>query len=167
MKSAIQKGSTGVLAVHHVAIETTDVDNTVAWYEAFLGCERTWTLTSFSLLTQERLPGISTLTELAVGAFKLHVYERAPQLASVPLVGAGAVPAIQFQHLAFAVGSAAALSGARARWIELFDSGKFSFARSDCPTPIVTDADGIASFYCYDVNGLELELTFAREYAPA
>jgi hypothetical protein len=55
--------------------------------------------------------------------------------------------------------SADLLEAARSRWIELFESGQFSFARDELPTPIVTDSNGVASFYAYDVNGLELELT--------
>ena len=48
----------------------------------------------------------------------------------------------------------------RERWIALFESGQFAYAVAEDPTPVVTDADGVRSFYVYDVNGLEFEFTY-------
>lgn len=48
----------------------------------------------------------------------------------------------------------------RERWIELYRSGRYSFALTEQPTEIVVDADGLHSFYTYDVNGLEFEFTY-------
>jgi catechol 2,3-dioxygenase-like lactoylglutathione lyase family enzyme len=142
------------LAFHHVGIQTNDLENSVAWYEAFLGCQRAWSLDRFSELTLSRLPGIRALTELVVGGLRLHLFERPGALPDP------AVSAVQFQHLCLHVDTAAQLPLLRQRWLELFESGRYSYARDDPPTEVVTDSDGVQSFYAYDVNGLELELTY-------
>jgi catechol 2,3-dioxygenase-like lactoylglutathione lyase family enzyme len=143
--------------LHHVAIETADLDNCALWYQEFLGFTPSWTLTEFSELTRSRLPGITRLTEVAHGPVRLHLFSR---------VDTGAEPCSGYtpvQHVCLAVPSAEALEDARSRWVALFESGRFQYARPDGATPIVTDSDGVSSFYAYDVNGLELELT----YVPA
>jgi catechol 2,3-dioxygenase-like lactoylglutathione lyase family enzyme len=142
------------LGFHHVGIQTNDLENSLSWYEAFLGCRRVWTLDRFSELTRSRLPGIRTLTEIVVGEIRLHLFERP-----------GRVPdptesAVQFQHLCLHVDAAEDLRTLRQRWIELFQSGRYSYASEEQPTDVVTDSDGIQSFYAYDVNGLELEFTY-------
>ncbi len=66
---------------------------------------------------------------------------------------------MQFQHLCLSVASPAELSLWRNRWDALYESGRYAFLRPDQPTEIVVDADGVRSFYCFDVNGLEFEFT--------
>lgn len=151
--STVGSGQTGPM-FHHVGIQTNDLANSVAWYEAFLGCERAWTLDRFSELTLSRLPGIRTLTELVVGNLRLHLFERPGQVPDP------AVSAVAFQHLCLRVDDPQQLPSLRQRWIALFESGRFRFVRDDPPTEVVTDSDGVQSFYAYDVNGLELELTY-------
>jgi hypothetical protein len=48
----------------------------------------------------------------------------------------------------------------RRRWIELYESGRYTFARPELPTEIVVDDDGVRSLYLFDVNGLEYELSY-------
>jgi len=139
---------------HHVAIQTTDLDNSVSWYEAFLGCRQAWSLSEFSELTRSRLPGMSRLTELVVGSERLHLMERAGRPAVNP-----SESVVQFQHLCLSVGTAEDLVTLRRRWFELFESGRYAFALSEQPTEVVVDSDGVQSFYAYDPNGLELEFT--------
>jgi catechol 2,3-dioxygenase-like lactoylglutathione lyase family enzyme len=139
---------------HHVGIQTKDLENSVRWYEDFLRCERAWELDEFSELTRRRLPGIRALTEMVVGSVRIHLFER-PGRASDP-----AETAIQFQHFCFCVDAAEELVTLRRRWIDLYESGRYRFALDEQPTDIVVDADGVQSFYAYDVNGLEFEFTF-------
>lgn len=137
-----------------MGIQTSDLENSVRWYEEFLGCEQAWTLDRFSELTRSRLPGIRALTELTLGNVRFHLFER-PGRASDP-----AESASQFQHLCLCVRSADELVTLRRRWIDVYKSGRYTFALDEQPTDIVTDADGVQSFYTYDVNGLEFEFTF-------
>jgi catechol 2,3-dioxygenase-like lactoylglutathione lyase family enzyme len=139
---------------HHVGVQTNDLANSVRWYQDFLGCEQVWTLDRFSELTRQRLPGIRTLTEMVVGDVRVHLFER-PGRTSDP-----ADSAIQFQHVCFEVSAAEELVTLRRRWIDLYESGRFVFALGEQPTDIVVDADGVQSFYAYDVNGLEFEFTY-------
>jgi catechol 2,3-dioxygenase-like lactoylglutathione lyase family enzyme len=136
---------------HHIGIQTSDLDNSVRWYEDFFRCEQVWTLRRFSELTRRRLPGINALTEVVIGSVRIHLFER-PGRASDP-----AESAIQFQHFCFRVDATEDLAVLRRRWTELYDSGRYSFALDDQPTEIVVDEDGVQSFYAYDVNGLEFE----------
>jgi catechol 2,3-dioxygenase-like lactoylglutathione lyase family enzyme len=138
---------------HHVGVQTNDIDNSVRWYGEFLGCTPAWTIDHFSELTTSRLPGIRTLTEMVVGDVRIHLFER-PGRAAVPEESA-----VAFQHFCFCVSDPAELPRQRERWIELYDSGRYRFALDEQPTEIVTDADGVQSFYAYDVNGLEFEFT--------
>lgn len=139
---------------HHVGIQTNDLENSVRWYEDFLGCEQAWTLDRFSSLTRRRLPGIRSLTEMVVGDVRIHLFERRGR-ATDP-----AESAIQFQHFCFCVSAAEELVTLRRRWTELHESGRYVFALDEQPTDIVIDADGVQSFYAYDVNGLEFEFTY-------
>jgi catechol 2,3-dioxygenase-like lactoylglutathione lyase family enzyme len=141
--------------VHHVAVQTNDLDNCASWYEDFLGCRPSWSLNRFSELTRSRLPGIRTLTEMAVGDIRLHLFERDGRAAPAPSESVTA-----FQHLCLAVDAPDDLVRLRQRWIDLFDSGRYSFALYDPPTDVMTDEDGVQSFYAYDVNGLEFEFTY-------
>ncbi|SEG83568.1 Catechol 2,3-dioxygenase [Thermomonospora echinospora] len=144
-----------VPAHHHVGVQTADLENCLAWYRDFLGAEQTWSLDRFSELTSRRLPGIRRLVEVRVGGTRFHLFERA---------GRGTEPAhpdtAQFQHLCMSVDSPRALREMRRHWNELYDSGRHTFAFSERPTEIVTDDQGVQSFYAYDVNGLEFEFTF-------
>lgn len=141
--------------IHHIAVQTTRLDNTIRWYMDYFGCEVSWTLTEFSPLTRQRLPGIDRLVELATGAIRFHVFS----------VGSEQQPPVppradQFQHICLPVGSPAALHHWRQKWLALSSSGLYAFARPEPATEIVTDADGMQSFYTYDVNGLEYEFSF-------
>ena len=140
---------------HHVAIQTNDLENCSAWYEEFFGCRRSWSLSKFSELTHSRLPGIRRLMEVAVGDVRMHLFERDGRPAPDP-----AESVTQFQHVCLSVGAAEDLAALRRRWIELFQSGRYSFALTEQPTEVVVDDDGVQSFYAFDVNGLEYEFTY-------
>lgn len=143
----------GRAALHHLAVETADLDNCVAWYTEFFGGRAAWTLTEFSELTRSRLPGITRLTEVAAAGTRFHLFTR----------GAGyGLPRpdlLQFQHVCLTAGSLGELREWRARWERLYASGRYAFARPEPPTEVVVDSDGVSSFYMYDVNGLEYEFT--------
>jgi len=142
--------------LHHIAVQTSDLTNCSAWYRDFLGCAPTWSTDRFSELTTRRLPGVGRITEMYANGLRFHLFERAG--------GAHPGPAdnrVQFQHVCLEVGSAAELRAWRARWLELAASGRYAFARPDPATEIVVDDDGVESFYCLDVNGLEFEFTYA------
>jgi catechol 2,3-dioxygenase-like lactoylglutathione lyase family enzyme len=145
-------------AVHHVGVQTADLDRSVAWYRAFLGAEVVWSLEDFSATTLGRLPGIRRLVEIAAGDVRLHLFEReaaeAPDAAGRP---------VSFQHVCLAVRRREDLDRFRERAVELTRAGGHPFARGDEPTEIETDAAGISSFYVFDVDGLELELAFHGE----
>ncbi|PXX56278.1 catechol 2,3-dioxygenase-like lactoylglutathione lyase family enzyme [Nocardia tenerifensis] len=144
-----------MISFHHIAIQTRDLDNCLAWYRDYFGVEEKWTLDEFSPLTLSRLPGITRLTEVRVGDVRLHLFERA-DLVYDPV----AERAAQFQHVCVATESPQELSVRRDRWIEVFESKNYAFARPDQPTEIVVDDEGIQSFYLFDVNGLEFEFTY-------
>lgn len=147
--------------VHHIAIQTRDLENCQAWYRDYFGCEVSWSLGAFSELTRRRLPGIRQLVELVVGDVRLHLFERAASRAHE--AGANVT---QFQHVCVSVGSRGELARWRDRWLELFASGRYRFARPEPPSEIVVDDAGVASFYALDVDGLELELTYDPGGAP-
>jgi catechol 2,3-dioxygenase-like lactoylglutathione lyase family enzyme len=141
--------------VHHVGIQTADLDNCVNWYIAFFGGEKKWALDRFSELTTSRLPGIGRLVEVAVGDIRFHLFDRAGHNRAIPdPVG------FQFQHVCIQVDTAEELRHVRDRWTLLYESGRFSFAHDEAPTDIVVDSDGVESLYLYDVNGLEFEFSF-------
>lgn len=144
----------GTPRFHHVAIQTADLDGSVSWYREFLGCRQAWSLSEFSELTRGRLPGIRRLTELVLGDVRLHLIERDGRPATGPDVSI-----VEFQHLCLSVEEPADLVTLRRRWFDLFESGRYAFALDDWPTEVVTDGDGVQSFYAFDPNGLELEFT--------
>jgi len=113
-----------------------------------------WTLDRFSELTLRRLPGIRALTEVAIGDVRIHLFDRAGREFDP------AESSVGFQHFCFGVSAPEDLDVIRRRWIELYESGNYTFALDEQPTGIVTDDDGVQSFYAYDVNGLEFEFTF-------
>ncbi|MFI0242904.1 VOC family protein [Streptomyces sp. NPDC016845] len=138
--------------LHHIGVQTTDLDNCASWYEDFFGCRRTWSTNVFSPLTLHRLPGITRMLEMALGDTRFHLFER---------VAAGTGPPesnpAQFQHVCMAVADSARLRAQRTVWCELYASGRYAFSLPDPPSDIVIDDDGVESFYCLDVNGLEFE----------
>ncbi|MEV5173807.1 VOC family protein [Streptomyces flaveolus] len=144
-----------VPAMHHLGVQTRDLDNSLAWYKDFFGCAETWTLTTFSDLTRSRLPGITRLTEISVADVRFHLFERAGHDPALP----GGNKA-QFQHVCLATGSPEELRAWRDRWIGLYRSGRYDFATDEQPTDIVVDADGVHSCYLFDPNGLEFEFTY-------
>jgi catechol 2,3-dioxygenase-like lactoylglutathione lyase family enzyme len=145
---------------HHVGVQTNDLDNAVLWYQDFFGCRPSWSMNTFSELTRRRLPGIVRLTEMIMGDIRIHLFERPGRGACDP--GSSQV---QFQHVCLAAGSGDEVLFWRLRWLELFTSGRYTFAFDDQPTEIVTDADGTQSFYALDVNGLEFEFSYLRDPA--
>lgn len=140
---------------HHIAIQTGDLENSKAWYQDFFRCYVSWSLSTFSELTLTRLPGIHRLIEMVIGDVRLHLFERAGNRSHHSRTSAA-----QFQHACVSVDSHVELLRWRQRWLDLFDSGRYVFARPDPPTEIVIDASGIESFYAFDVNGLEFEFTY-------
>jgi catechol 2,3-dioxygenase-like lactoylglutathione lyase family enzyme len=153
-----ERSVAATLRFHHVAVQTNDLENSISWYEDFLGCRPVWSLTKFSELTRSRLPGIRRLNEILVGDVRLHVFEREGRSAPAP-----GESVTQFQHLCMGVESPDELVRLRERWIELYESGRYSFVFDEQPTEIVVDDDGVHSFYALDANGLEFEFT----YVPA
>lgn len=151
----LSESLTRQLALHHVAVQTPDLDNSVAWYRDFLGGAPQWTLSTFSDLTRRRLPGITRLTEVTVGGLRFHLFERPGQPVDV------ASSRVSYQHLCVAVAEPADLTVLRERWIDLRASGRYILAVDEPPTEVVVDADGVMSFYAYDVNGLEFEFSYA------
>lgn len=139
--------------LHHLAVETADLDNCVAWYTDFFGGTAAWSLDAFSDLTRDRLPGISRLTEVVAAGTRFHLFTRTVSYARPH------PDTFQFQHVCMTVATVEELRGWRDRWQRLFDSGRYVFVRPEPPTEIVVDSDGVSSFYAYDVNGLEYEFT--------
>ncbi|MFI1825744.1 VOC family protein [Streptomyces sp. NPDC020412] len=146
--------------LHHIAVQTADLANCVAWYREYFGCRPTWSTDVFSPLTRSRLPGIVAMAELEADGMRFHLFEyddpegdRAGGASAPPPVGP------RFQHVCLVASSSAELRARRRRWWDVFDSGRFDFARSEGPTEVVVDEGGVESFYFYDVNGLEFEFT--------
>ncbi|OJF15647.1 VOC family protein [Couchioplanes caeruleus] len=140
--------------VHHVGVQTSDLDNSVRWYREFFGARLNWELDRFSDLTLSRLPGIRRLVEVATDDLRVHLFDRATHTRELP-----PAEAYQFQHVCLQLDRPEELVAVRERWIELYESGRFSFARPDGPTDIVVDGDGVSSLYVFDPNGLEFEFT--------
>ncbi|MGD9484181.1 VOC family protein [Streptomyces sp. TRM70308] len=144
--------------IHHVGVQTADLDNCLTWYQEFFGAEKRWELDRFSDLTLSRLPGIGRLVEVAVGDLRFHLFDRSDHDRRVP-----PEESHQFQHVCLRVDEPDELTAVRERWIELYDSGRFAFARQDGPTEVVVDEDGVRSLYLFDVNGLEYEFAHVPE----
>lgn len=142
--------------LHHIAIETADLDNSAAWYRAFFdGCEHRWDLDQFSDLTRSRLPGIRRMVELQADDVRFHIME------STTVSGHSQAEVLpSFQHCGMLVSSVGDLERLRRRWTQLYDSGEYVFARADPPSDVVFDGDGVGSLYVLDPNGLEFEFTY-------
>ncbi|MEO3977524.1 VOC family protein [Streptomyces sp. CAU 1734] len=149
-----QREALSAITVHHVGVQTADLENSVGWYREFFGCTVSWTLDEFSELTRSRLPGIERLVELVRGDVRFHHFSLRPGEAGRPPAAAG-----QFQHVCFRVANAEELARWRSRWLELYASGRWSFAVPERATEIDTDKEGVQSFYALDPNGLEFEFT--------
>ncbi|MFI6576653.1 VOC family protein [Nocardiopsis sp. NPDC050513] len=144
--------------LHHIALQTFDLDNCISWYQDFLGCRPTWSTDRFSDLTRDRLPGITRMAEVTVSGTRFHLFERGG-----PEAPDARRSAPQFQHVCMAVPSSEELRAWRTRWFEVRDSGRHTFLGSEEPTGIVVDDDLVESFYCLDVNGLEFEFSHVPE----
>ena len=144
-----------VPSVHHIGVQTSDLDNCLKWYVEFFAVEQKWCLDRFSELTHSRLPGIRRLIEVTAGSLRFHLFDRA-HTTGAPADGLS----YQFQHICLQVQTPDDLVTIRDRWIRLFESGSFAFARPDYPTDIVVDSDGVQSLYVFDVNGLEYEYSY-------
>lgn len=156
-----QSKPASVLAFHHVSVQVNDLANATAWYQAFFGTHENWSLETFSELTVSRLPGIRRIVEMPIGdGVLLHLFEREGRAAAEPTESV-----TQFQHVCMAVKDPEDLITLRERWIALFESGRFAYALTEGPTPVVVDAAGIRCFYAYDVNGLEWEFTYVPSTA--
>jgi catechol 2,3-dioxygenase-like lactoylglutathione lyase family enzyme len=140
-------------ALDHLAVQTSDLDNCIAWYRAFFDCEVSWELDKFSELTLSRLPGIDRLVELTAGDLKFHLFDRVDVDGGVPR------DTPQFQHVCLRVASRSTLDEWRERWYALYRAGRYTFVGQEPATEIVVDDAGVASFYAFDVNGLEFEFT--------
>ncbi|MEH2004550.1 VOC family protein [Nostoc sp.] len=138
----------------HLAIQTDDIENTVRWYKDFFHCEENWKLTEFSDLTLQRLPSITKLVELQTGNFKIHIFDINSDNCVVPAT------AVQYQHFCIEISEINQLEELKTCWLNLYESGLYKFKRHEKATDIVTDKDGISSFYCYDINGLEFEVMY-------
>lgn len=149
------------LGLHHIGIQTEDLANSVDWYRSFFGCEQQWSLSRFSELTLRRLPGIRTLVELSAAGLRFHLFER-PGRTTDPTVSS-----IGYQHVCISVDRPADLTVLRERWLQLYHSGRYRFPAVEPATDVVADADGVLSFYAYDVNGVEFEFTFVPPPPPA
>lgn len=141
--------------LHHIAIQTRNLENCRVWYQDFFGCHVSWSLSAFNELTLSRLPGITQLIEVVVGDLRFHLFERDRNCVHDSTMGAA-----QFQHVCISVDSHFELDNWRHRWLDLFASGRYEFALPDPPTDVVVDASGVESFYAFDVNGLEFEFTY-------
>ncbi|MFI6340984.1 VOC family protein [Streptomyces sp. NPDC050535] len=141
--------------IHHIGVQTANLDNCLAWYLEFFGAEQKWELDKFSALTLSRLPGIRRLVEISVGDARFHLFDRAQHNERQT-----DEDGFLFQHVCIQVDSAGDLQTTRRRWVELCESGRFTFARPDQPTEIVIDDDGVQSLYLFDVNGLEYEFSY-------
>ncbi|WP_406631707.1 VOC family protein [Amycolatopsis sp. WGS_07] len=148
-------------AIDHVGIQTMDLENAVAWYQEFLGGTVSWEMNDgFSALSRQRLPGLARVVEVAAGGIRLHLFTRTAGTHAPP-----ASEANQFQHLCIRVGTAEQLRLWRLRWMQLYESGRYTFVRDEPATEIDIDAQGMQSFYAYDVNGLEVEFTYQPDAA--
>ncbi|MEU5159469.1 VOC family protein [Streptomyces sp. NPDC020875] len=144
--------------LHHIAVQTADLANSVDWYREYFGCRPTWSTDVFSPLTRERLPGIVVMAEVEAAGMRFHLFEYAGT------DGRRQPPdRARFQHVCLATESSAELRERRAHWLAVRDSGRFVFAHDEEPTEIVVDDDGVESFYFLDVNGLEFEFTHVPE----
>jgi catechol 2,3-dioxygenase-like lactoylglutathione lyase family enzyme len=143
-------------AIDHVGIQTMDLENAVRWYQEFLSGTVSWELSGgFSDLSRRRLPGLARVVEVAVGDIRLHLFSR-----DTGRHGPPASEVSQFQHLCIRVDTPEQLRLWRGRWLELYESGRYTFARAEPATEIDIDGQGMQSFYTYDVNGLEIEFTY-------
>lgn len=137
----------------HVGIQTADFENTVQWYKDFYGCEETWSRTAEQLppAIQRRMPLSTRLVELCKNEVRFHVFD---------MVTDEVQPArqlVNLEHYCVEVETLEELKELRQRWIDLFNSKKYTFKRDDMPTELIPSSDGMQGFYAHDPNGIELE----------
>ncbi|RLK58184.1 VOC family protein [Actinokineospora cianjurensis] len=146
------------LTVNHIAIQTDDVEGTIAWYKEFLDSSVEWELDEFSDLTRSRLPGIGRLAELRAGDVRLHVFDRTEHS------GHGPGPLDhQFQHVGIVVDDVEHLAALRDRWLRAKEATQVTWQREEPPSDIVIDSSGMSSLYVLDPNGLEFEFLHFAE----
>jgi hypothetical protein len=143
------------LSMHHIGVQTVDLSSSIEWYTDFFDGEKSWSLNTFSLVTNKRLSGIKELVEIRAGSIKFHLIQRcAVELKSEKPTSPG------FQHACLRVNTPTNLERLHERWLALFRSGKYSFVHEEEATEIVIDDDGVQSFYAFDPNGLEFEFSY-------
>lgn len=140
-------------ALHHIAVQTFDLENSPDWYRNFLGCAHTWSTNKFSELFRARLTGLVRIAEVVGNGTRFHLFERTGCTITKRFADDA-----QFQHVHLTVDSADELLEWRLRWRELYDSLRCRYALPDQPTEVVVD-DDMHTFYCFDVNGLEFEFS--------
>jgi len=148
-----------LLRIDHIAIQASNLAQSESWYCDLFGLERRWELTSFADRTKKRLPGIQRLVELAAGDIRLHIFDRSRD--ETPWSLDERAP--QFQHIAVAFASIDELHEVRKRWVELYSSGRYTFALDEQPTAVSSDGDGVSSFYAFDLDGLEIEFVHVAD----
>ncbi len=144
------------VCIHHIAIQTADLDNSTEWYVDFFDGQVTHTVDKFMPLIAQRLPGISKLVEVTVGGIRFHLFTRGTEYDQLPLSDP-----MQFQHICMSVESAESLRAWRSRWQQMYSSGRYTFALpASQTTEIITDPQDAQSFYAFDPNGLEYEFVY-------
>ncbi|MEV0048645.1 VOC family protein [Nocardia rhamnosiphila] len=143
--------------IHHIGIQTADLESSLRWYCEFFGATANWRMDGgFSDLTRSRLPGIRSLVEVSAGPIRFHLFEREPSSSDM----ASDTNVSNFQHVCIEVSSPVQLSKWREHWFEVHSSGRHRFVVDEVPTEIAIDDDGVESFYALDLNGLEFEFTY-------
>jgi catechol 2,3-dioxygenase-like lactoylglutathione lyase family enzyme len=154
--STFHPAKVGPVCIHHVAVQTADLDNSTEWYVDFFSGRITHTVEKFMPLITRRLPGISKLVEVTFGAIRFHLFTCGAECDQLPLADA-----TQFQHICMSVDSAESLHAWRSRWQKMYSSGRYTFAfPASHATEIITDPQGAQSFYAFDPNGLEYEFVY-------
>jgi catechol 2,3-dioxygenase-like lactoylglutathione lyase family enzyme len=145
------------LSIDHVAVETPDLESSIKWYIDFFGGRLTWRLKTFSPQSTQRLPELAEVVEISCETVRFHLFTRASDYAPPTRTQ----PAVQFQHVCLSVSSPTFLCAWREKWFEVYNSGRYSYARVDPATEVDIDPDGNQSFYCHDINGLEFEFAYS------
>lgn len=142
------------LKLDHIAIQTNDFDNTISWYKDFLACEEKWykKREELPVAIQNRMPYSSQLMELQTSEIRFHIFDIV-----VPF-SEQSRKALQIEHYCLEVDTLDELHQLRSRWIELFQSGKYSFMRNDMVSEVIPSSHGMNGFYAHDPNGIELEI---------
>lgn len=135
----------------HVGIQVQHLDACIPWYKAVFNAVQTWTLTEFSSLTLDRLPGITVLTEMQSDEIKLHLFERNGLTQSSDRM-------TKFQHVALSVAKEPRLSELQ----RLASAANERLGLSSDVSEIVWDKNDVGSLYLADPEGNEFEITHNR-----